>query len=124
VLGITESQWHRGLFVAGSDFESFPIDKREARTVDDVVDHYGNKTYYYSKDRAHSLIMGASECHWRRGQSLNFDTKEEAEEYVENNESQLSSAIDRDVKRVELEYNDETEEYEVIPSDNDGVPAR
>jgi hypothetical protein len=114
------AQWSKDLFVAGSDFNSLS-GKKWTYTLDDVVDHYGDHTYYYNKVIKNISTVGISECHWRRGQSLNFDTKEAAEEYVENNESQLLSDIDRDVTRVTLYYNDETDEYETVPSDNDGL---
>jgi hypothetical protein len=101
-----------GIFVATADFDSFPEEKKHNFTSADVVDHYGNQTYYYTKKR---IADSYGRDEWLRGQSVPGTTYEEAR----NNRPNVFEPV---AERVQFQLNEE-DEWEPVPSQNDGAPT-
>jgi hypothetical protein len=104
----------RSTFVAGAGFDSFTEEQRKGFTSGDVVDHYGNQTYYYAKKQGSSY----DKCEWIRGQLLPGNTVEEADRYRREN----SISIEYESERAQLQLNEE-DEWEPVPAENDGAPT-
>jgi hypothetical protein len=107
-----------GTFVAGASFDSFPEDKKYNVTSADVVDHYGNQTYYYTKKQVNDPSQPTVRIEWRRGQVIPANTYEEAKNHPYANLTEIESTVER----VQFQLNEE-DEWEPVPSQHDGAPT-